>query len=50
MHGRPPAALTIRDAAEAMALSWFKTERRYVSSMHASAKEASTIRMGELGK
>ena len=27
MQGRPPAALIIREAAEAMALSWFSTDR-----------------------
>jgi hypothetical protein len=27
MQGRPPAAVIIREAAEAMALSWLSTER-----------------------
>ena len=50
MQGRSPAAMIMRDAAEAMALSWLSTERTYVSRMQASANVDSTIRMGELGK
>ncbi len=49
-QGRVPAAVIMREAAEAMALSWLRIERMYVSRMQASAKVDSTIRMGELGK
>ena len=50
MQGLPPAALTIREAAEAMALSWLRTDRTKVSRMQASANVDSTIRTGEYGK
>jgi hypothetical protein len=50
MHGRPAAADVIRDAAEAMAESWLSTERITVSSSTASAKLASTSRIGDCGK
>ena len=50
MHGRPPAAVTIRAAAEATALSWLSTESTRVSRIPASAKLPSTVRTGEPGK
>jgi len=48
--GRPPAAMTIRAAAEAMALSWLSTDRTSVSSSSPSPKAASTVSTGEPGK
>jgi hypothetical protein len=50
MHGREPAAAIMRDAAEAMALSWLRTERVSVSRRTASAKVDSTVSIGEPGK
>jgi hypothetical protein len=50
MSGRPAAAVTIRAAADATALSWFMIDRARVSSMTASAKLPVTVRIGELGK
>jgi hypothetical protein len=50
MIGRPPAAVTILDAAEAIAQSWLKTDKASVSSTTASAKVASTTRIGDPGK
>ena len=51
MHGRPPAALTIRaPAAEAIAQSWLRTDSASVSSSTASAKVPRTVRTGEPGK
>ena len=50
MIGRSSAALTIRDAADAMAESWFRTASTRVSSTTASANGASTTRIGEPGK
>ncbi|GAP61499.1 hypothetical protein AHiyo1_52060 [Arthrobacter sp. Hiyo1] len=50
MQGRLPAALVIREAAEAIAVSWLSTDKMYVSRMQASANVDSTIRMGEPGK
>ncbi len=45
-----PAAEVILEAAEAMALSWLRTERTKVSRMQASAKVDSTMRMGGVGE
>lgn len=50
MSGRPPAAMTMRDAAEATALSWLSTESTKVSSSSPSPKQLSTVRTGEPGK
>jgi hypothetical protein len=47
---RPPAAVTIREAADAIAQSWFRTDSTSVSSTTASANGASTTRIGEPGK
>src|SRR5579862_2737507 len=47
---RPPAADTIRDAADAIAQSWFRIESTMVSSSTASANVPSTTRIGEPGK
>ena len=44
------AAVTIREAAEATAQSWLKTESASVSSTTASANVPSTTRIGEPGK
>ena len=46
MHGRPPAASVIRDAAEAIAVSWLKIDSSTVSSTTASAKVDSTTISG----
>jgi hypothetical protein len=40
----------MREAAEAIALSWFRTDSTSVSSSTASANVASTTRIGEPGK
>jgi hypothetical protein len=40
----------MRDAAEAMALSWLRIDRVSVSRRTASAKVDSTMRIGEPGK
>ena len=50
MIGRPPAATTIRAAAEAIAQSWFRIESTSVSSATASANVPLTVRIGESGK
>src|SRR5699024_5091208 len=50
IHERPPAAMVIREAAEATAVSYLCTANRYVSKMTASAKVASTCMIGEMGK
>ena len=50
ISGRSPAAVTIRDAADAMALSWFRIDKVTVSSSTASANVPSTTRIGEPGK
>ena len=50
MSGRPSAAFTIRDAAEAIAESWLRMASTSVSSTTASANGASTTRIGEPGK
>ncbi len=50
MIGRPTAAVTIREPAEATAQSWLKTESAIVSSTTASANVLSTIKIGEPGK
>ncbi len=50
MSGRPSAAVTIRDAADAIAESWLKIDRARVSRMTASANVPSTTRIGEPGK
>ena len=50
MHGRPPAAVVIREAAEAIALSWLRIDNTRVSSTTASAKLPSTTSTGEPGK
>src|SRR5699024_12532637 len=49
IHERPPAAMVIRDAAEATTVSQLCTDNRYVSQMAASAKVASTCMLDELG-
>ena len=49
-HGRSPAALVMRDAADATAESKFRIERSSVSSRTASAKVPSTSSTGEPGK
>ena len=50
MSGRPSAAFTIRDAAEAIAQSWLRIASTRVSRTTASANGASTTRIGEPGK
>jgi hypothetical protein len=50
INGRSPAAVTIRDAAEAIAQSWFRIDRHTVSSRTASANVPETTSMGEPGK
>jgi hypothetical protein len=50
MHGRPPAAEVIREAAEAIALSWLRIDNTSVSRTTASAKVPSTTSTGEPGK
>ncbi len=47
---RPRAAVTIRAAAAATALSWLSTESTRVSSTTHSAKVPETVRIGEPGK
>ena len=48
--GRPSAALTIRAAADAIALSWLKIDSASVSSMTHSANVPCTVSTGEPGK
>ncbi len=48
--GRPAAAVTILEAAEAIAQSWLKIDKASVSSTTASANVLSTTRIGEPGK
>ena len=50
MIGRPAAALTIRAAAAAIALSWLRIDRISVSSSTHSAKVPRTETIGEPGK
>ena len=50
ISGRPPAAVTIRAAAEAIAQSWLSTDRTSVSSSTASANVPVTVSTGEPGK
>src|SRR5215472_7071059 len=50
IKGRPLAACTIREAADATAQSWFRTESAIVSSRTASANVPSTTRIGDPGK
>ena len=50
MIGRPRAAVTMRAAAAAIALSWLSTDRISVSSTTHSAKVPETVRIGEPGK
>ena len=50
MHGRSPAAHTIRAAAEATALSKLSTDSTSVSSTTASPNVLSTVSTGEPGK
>ena len=50
MIGRPPAATTIRAAADAIALSWLRIDSTSVSSTTASANVPVTVRIGEYGK
>jgi hypothetical protein len=50
MIGRPRAAVTIRAAAAATALSWLSTDRISVSSTTHSPKPPDTVRIGEPGK
>ncbi len=50
MQGRSPAAEVIRDAADAMALSWLRMLSTSVSSTTPCAKSASTTSTGEPGK
>jgi len=47
MHGRSPAALVIRDAAEAIAASWFRIDRSTVSRTTDSANVPSTTSRGD---
>ena len=46
----PPAAVTIREAADAMAQSWFMIDSTRVSRRTASANVPSTTMMGDPGK
>ena len=48
--GRPPAARTMRAAAEATAVSWFSTDRTSVSSSSPSPKQPSTVSTGDPGE
>ena len=50
MIGRPAAAVTIRAAAEATALSWLRIDSASVSSSTRSANVPATVRIGEPGK
>ncbi len=50
ISGRPSAAVTIREAAEAIAQSWLRMDNASVSSTTACANGASTTRIGEPGK
>ena len=50
MIGRPAAALTMRAAAEAIAESWFSTDKHSVSSTTHSANVPLTVSSGEYGK
>ena len=50
MSGRPAAAVTMRAAADATALSWLRIDNASVSSMTASANVPLTVRIGEPGK
>ena len=50
ISGRPPAAVTIRAAAAAIAQSWLSTDSASVSSSTASPKVPVTVSTGELGK
>jgi hypothetical protein len=50
MHGRSPAAEVIREAADAMALSWLRMLRTSVSRTTPWAKSDSTTSTGEPGK
>ncbi len=50
MIGRPAAAVTIRAAAEATALSWLRIDSASVSSSTASANVPTTVSTGEPGK
>ena len=50
MIGRPRAAVTIRAAAAAIALSKLRTDSISVSSTTHSAKPPETVRIGEPGK
>ena len=49
ISGRPPAAVTIRAAAEATATSWLNTDSASVSSSTASANVPLTVSTGEPG-
>ncbi len=46
----PPAAVTIRDAAEAIAQSWLSIDSARVSRRTDSANVPSTTRIGDPGK
>jgi hypothetical protein len=48
--GRPFAAITIRAAAEATAVSWLSTDSTSVSSSSPSPKQPSTVSTGEPGE
>ena len=50
MSGRPAAARTMREAAEAMAESWLRIDSDSVSRITASANVPSTTRIGDPGK
>ena len=50
MSGRPSAALTMRAAAEAMAVSWLKIDSASVSRITHSANVPRTDSTGEPGK
>ena len=49
ISGRPPAASTMRAAAEAIALSALSTDSASVSSSSASPKQPCTVSTGEPG-
>lgn len=50
MQGLPMAAVVMREAAEAIAVSWLRIESTSVSRMTPSAKVDSTTRTGDCGK
>ena len=50
MQGRPRAAVTMREPAEATPLSWLRIDSTAVSSSTAFSKVPSMRSTGELGK